>query len=156
MGVQPNATSHKSDATQWKEIDFEKAKRTVKKLQERIVQATKKGKWRKVKNLQRLLVHSRSAKIIAIQRVSSSKGSKTPGVDGVLWKSNADKIRALKGLVHRKYKAQALRRVYIAKRGGGRRMLGIPTMKDRAILALSSSCSGYTQKHNKDRLLCVL
>ena len=62
MGVQPNATSHKSDATQWKEIDFEKAKRTVKKLQERIVQATKKGKWRKVKNLQRLLVHSRSAK----------------------------------------------------------------------------------------------
>ena len=136
MGVQPNATSHKSDATQWKEIDFEKAKRTVKKLQERIVQATKKGKWRKVKNLQRLLVHSRSAKIIAIQRVSSSKGSKTPGVDGVLWKSNADKIRALKGLVHRKYKAQALRRVYIAKRGGGRRMLGIPTMKDRAMQAL--------------------
>ena len=89
MGVQPNATSHKSDAQHWQGIDFEKAKRTVQTLQERIVQATKKGKWRQVKNLQRLLVHSWSAKVIAVQRVSSSKGSKTPGVDGVLWKSNA-------------------------------------------------------------------
>jgi RNA-directed DNA polymerase len=133
MGVQPNATSHKSDAQHWQGIDFEKAKRTVKTLQERIVQATKKGKWRQVKNLQRLLVHSWSAKVIAIQRVSSSKGSKTPGVDGVLWKSNADKGKALRGLLHRKYKAQALRRVYIPKRGGGRRMLGIPMMKDRAM-----------------------
>ena len=136
MGVKPNATSHKSNAQHWQAIDFEKAKRTVKRLQERIVQATKKGKWRQVKNLQRLLVHSWSAKVIAIQRVSSSKGSKTLGVDGVLWKSNADKGRGLRGLVHQKYKAQALRRVYIPKRGGGRRMLGIPTMKDRAMQAL--------------------
>ena len=48
MGVQPNATSHKSDAQHWQGIDFEKAKRTVQTLQERIVQATKKGKWRQV------------------------------------------------------------------------------------------------------------
>ena len=136
MGTKPNAISSVLDAKSWREIDFEKAKRNVQKLQKRIVQATKKGNWRQVKNLQRLLVHSRSAKIVAIQRVSSSRGSKTPGVDGRIWKSNADKGKALRTLLHRKYKAQALRRVYIPKRGGGRRKLGIPTMKDRAMQAL--------------------
>ena len=83
MGTKPNAISSVLDAKSWREIDFEKAKRNVQKLQKRIVQATKKGNWRQVKNLQRLLVHSRSAKIVAIQRVSSNRGSKTLKMNGL-------------------------------------------------------------------------
>ena len=136
MGVQPNATSHVSDAEHWREIDFEEAEKAVKRLQERIVQASKDEKWRKVKNLQRLLVHSRSAKALAVKRVTSSKGSKTAGVDSVLWTSDAKKGEAINDLKQRTYKAQPLRRVYIPKKDGSRRMLGIPTMRDRAMQAL--------------------
>lgn len=54
----------------------------VRNLQARIVKATEAGNWRKVKALQYLLTHSRSAAVVAVERVSHNDGSKTPGVDG--------------------------------------------------------------------------
>jgi len=54
----------------------------VRRLQARIVKAQEAGKWNKVKVLQRMLAHSQSAKILAVERVSRNEGSKTPGVDG--------------------------------------------------------------------------
>jgi len=64
----------------------EKRKQTpeeiVRRLQTRIVKAQEEGRWNKVKVLQRLLTHSHSAKILAVERVTENEGSKTPGVDG--------------------------------------------------------------------------
>ena len=54
----------------------------VSQLQARIVKAQEAGKWNKVKVLQRMLAHSQSAKVLAVQRVTQNDGSKTPGVDG--------------------------------------------------------------------------
>ena len=54
----------------------------VRRLQARIVKAQEAGKYNKVKVLQRLLAHSQSARILAVERVSTNDGSKTPGVDG--------------------------------------------------------------------------
>jgi RNA-directed DNA polymerase len=54
----------------------------VSRLQARIVKAQEAGRWNKVKVLQRMLAHSQSAKILAVERVSRNDGSKTPGVDG--------------------------------------------------------------------------
>ncbi|MGH9563018.1 MAG: reverse transcriptase N-terminal domain-containing protein [Terracidiphilus sp.] len=54
----------------------------VRQLQARIVKAQEAGKWNKVKVLQRMLVRSQSARILAVERVSQNEGRKTPGVDG--------------------------------------------------------------------------
>jgi RNA-directed DNA polymerase len=50
------ASSHPDDA--WHDIEWRKVHQNVRRLQARIVQATKAGRWGKVKALQRLLTHS--------------------------------------------------------------------------------------------------
>ena len=54
------------------------------KLQKRIYQASSRGDAGRVHGLQRLLVNSRSAKLLAVRRVTQdNRGKKTAGVDGV-------------------------------------------------------------------------
>lgn len=62
--------------------DLKKAEQMVRRLQARIVKAQEAGRWNKVKVLQRLLVHSQSARLLAVERVSHNDGKRTPGVDG--------------------------------------------------------------------------
>ena len=50
------------DAAEWLAIDWQSVNRNVRRLQVRIVQAWKAGKWNKVKALQRLLTCSYSGK----------------------------------------------------------------------------------------------
>src|SRR6266849_7323719 len=51
-----------SEAAEWYAIDWQAVHQNVRRLQVRIVQATKAGRWNKVKSLQRLLTHSYSSK----------------------------------------------------------------------------------------------
>jgi len=120
----------------WRSIDWNRAWREVKRLQMRIAKAVKEGKHGKAKALQWILTHSFYAKALAVKRVTSNKGKKTPGVDGVLWKTVKDKITAVCALRQRGYKALPLRRIYIPKKDGKKRPLSIPTMYDRAMQAL--------------------
>jgi RNA-directed DNA polymerase len=76
-------------------------------------------------------------KLLAVKRVTSTKGKKTPGVDGVLWRGARAKWRAVRSLRRRGYKAQPLRRIYIEKKNGKLRPLSIPCMSDRAQRALN-------------------
>ena len=69
----------------WHSINWKKVYRTVRRLQARIVKAVREGKWHKVKALVYLLTHSFSGRALAILRVVSNSGAKTPGVDGVIW-----------------------------------------------------------------------
>jgi RNA-directed DNA polymerase len=108
----------------------------VKRLQMRIAKATQEKRYGKVRALQWLLTHSYSAKLLAVRRVTSNKGAKTPGVDGIIWNTAKRKSEAVKELQRRGYRAQPLRRVYIPKKKGQRRALGIPTLRDRAMQAL--------------------
>ena len=101
----------------------------------RIAKATQQGKHGKAKSLQWILTHSHYAGLLAVRRVSRNSGAKTPGVDGVLWRTPTQKYLAALSLQRRGYKAQPLRRIYIPKKNG-KRPLGIPTMKDRAMQAL--------------------
>lgn len=112
-----------------------KAKAIVKRLQMRITRAYEEGKHGKAKALQWLLTHSHSAKILAVIRVITNRGGKTPGIDGEIWQLKDLNHRILQ-LTRRGYKASPLRRVYIPKSGGRKRPLGIPTMKDRAMQSL--------------------
>ena len=120
----------------WKSIDWKKCEAQVKKLQERIVKARKEGRHGKVQSLQWTLTHSFAAKAIAVKRVTTNEGKKTPGVDGVLWSTDKAKYEAVLDLKRNGYKPQPLRRVFIKKANGKLRPLGIPTMKDRATQAL--------------------
>ncbi len=120
----------------WKSINWKTIKQSVRSLQLRIAKATREGKYNKVKALQWMLTHSFAAKLLAVKRVTENSGKRTPGVDGVLWKSPTQKLRAALSLIRKSYKAMPLRRLFILKKNGKKRPLGIPTMADRAYQAL--------------------
>src|SRR3989442_2625135 len=121
----------------WHQINWRQAERTVRRLQTRIAQATQAGKWGKVKALQRLLTHSLSGKVLAVRRVTENTGKRTPGVDGVTWKTPEQKTAAMYSLQQRGYHPQPLRRIYIPKSSGDKmRPLSIPTMRDGEMQAL--------------------
>lgn len=120
----------------WTTIDWEHVASQVKRLQMRIAKAVKERRYGKVKALQWMLTHSYYAKLLAVKRVTSNRGANTPGVDREIWSSNKAKLNASKVLTRKGYKSQPLRRVYIPKKNGKQRPLGIPTMYDRAQQAL--------------------
>jgi RNA-directed DNA polymerase len=123
-------------APDWHSIPWKKVQRTVRRLQARIVKALQEGRWGKVKALVYLLTHSFGGRALAILRVVSNSGARTPGVDQQLWNTPEAKSTAFDTLTRRGYRAQPLRRVYIPKSNGKKRPLGIPTMRDRAMQAL--------------------
>src|SRR3954453_7654322 len=126
-GAAPNT------AVDWHSINWKKVYRTARRLQARIVKAVRAGRWGKVKALVYLLVHSFSGRALAILRVVTNSGARTPGVDGTLWNTPEAKSAAFNALRRHGYQPQPLRRAYIPKSNGRRRPLGIPTMVDRAM-----------------------
>jgi RNA-directed DNA polymerase len=120
----------------WHRIDWYQVQRTVRRLQARIVKATQEGRWGKVKALQHLLTHSFSGKALAVRRVTENHGKNTPGLDRVLWDTPEKKAQAICALRQRGYQPQPVRRVYIPKRTGKKRPLGIATLRDRAMQTL--------------------
>ena len=77
----------------------------------------------------------------AFALVAASDGSKTPGVDGVTIdqivnaEDGAAKLLAdiREALRAKRYRSQAVKRVYIPKANGKLRPLGIPTIRDRVV-----------------------
>lgn len=130
--VASTEVSASPNGTQWQSIDWKAIESHVLKLQMRIAKATRGGKHGKAKVLQWILTHSRSAKLLAVKRVSQNKGSHTPGVDGIIWNTDARRMAAANQLSQ----AKPLRRLYIPKKNGKLRPLGIPCMIDRAQQAL--------------------
>jgi RNA-directed DNA polymerase len=126
----------------WRELPWRKLEKHVYRIQKRIYRASQRGETRKVEKLQKLLLKSEAARLLAVRRVTQdNQGKKTAGVDGV--KSVPPKGRFLmvrqlhtKRWKYRK-KPQPVRRVWIPKPGKAeKRPLGIPTMMERAKQAL--------------------
>ncbi|WP_414477560.1 group II intron reverse transcriptase/maturase [Photorhabdus khanii] len=124
------------EAIHWDVINWRAIEQQVRRLQMRIAKATRERRWGKVKALQWLLTHAFSAKLLAVQRVTSNTGRNPPGVDGQIWKTPTQKLKGAQSLQRRGYQTQPLRRIYIPKKNGKRRPLGIPVMADRAQQAL--------------------
>ena len=138
MTVEQSTGAVSRETESWHAIDWQKANRNVRRLQVRIVKATKESRWGKVKALQRLLTRSYSAKVLAVKRVTENTGKRTPGVDGETWNTPAKKMAGVRSLRQRGYRPQPLRRIYIPKSSDKtkKRPLSIPIMKDRAMQAL--------------------
>jgi RNA-directed DNA polymerase len=120
----------------WDGINWADVQRQVRRLQSRMVKAVQAGRHNRVKALQWLLTHSFSGRALAVKRVTENKGRNTPGVDKVTWKTPAAKANAIASLKRRGYSPLPLRRVFILKKNGKTRPLGIPVMKCRAMQAL--------------------
>ena len=129
-----SSTTREDDT--WKSLDWAKINSHVFRLQVRIAKAEREGKRGKVKALQRLLTTSFSGKALAVKRVTSSPGRRTPGTDRLIWQTDCQKMSAISSLKKRGYKPLPLRKIKIPKKKGGHRMLSIPTFKDRAMQAL--------------------
>ncbi len=133
--ARPDVSAPPTWIKDWKSIDWKIVYRKVWQLQMRIAKAVRERRWGKVKVLQRNLSRSLYGRLWAVRRVTTNKGKRTPGIDGVIWSTPRKKMQAVLSLRRRDYRPLPLRRIYIPKKVG-RRPLGIPTMKDRAMQAL--------------------
>jgi RNA-directed DNA polymerase len=85
--------------------------------------------------LQRMLTRSKSARYLAVRRVTENQGAaRRESISNSGYTQR--KWNAVGQLKTRGYKARPLRRVYIPKSDGRERPLGIPTMTDRAYSAV--------------------
>jgi RNA-directed DNA polymerase len=129
-------------AKSWHKIDWRKAEKELKDLQEKIVIATNNGKYKEMYKLQRELINSFSCRALAVRKVVTNTGVRAAGVDKIVWKGPKDywqAINRLKEIVGKpnEYKCQPFRRVYVPKVNSKEmRPLGIPTLIDRTVQAI--------------------
>jgi hypothetical protein len=121
----------------WNTIAWKEIQRHVFKLQTRIYRASSRGDVQTTRKLQRLLINSRSAKLLAVRRVTQdNQGKKTAGVDGVKALTPPQRLTLAQNLKI-DHQAKPVRRVWIPKSGTDeQRPLGIPTIHDRALQTL--------------------
>jgi RNA-directed DNA polymerase len=117
----------------WQDIPWAKVHRHVFRLQKRIYQATQDGRVRTARKLQKLLMKSWYARLLAVRRITQdNKGKRTAGIDGVKSLMPEKRLALANGLCL-DGKAKPLRRTWIPKRGSAeKRPLGIPTQHNRA------------------------
>jgi RNA-directed DNA polymerase len=131
-----------SPIVDWVAFDWRKAERSVYRLQQRIFRASGRGNVQVVHNLQRKLMRSRSARMLAVRRVTQdNQGKKTAGVDGKTALTPTERLQLaeeLQAKSRKRRKPLPVRRVWIPKPGKSeKRPLGIPTMRDRAEQAMA-------------------
>ncbi|MEO1376647.1 MAG: reverse transcriptase domain-containing protein [Cyanobacteria bacterium J06635_10] len=118
----------------WKNLPWKKFRKNLFRLQKRIFKAVRIGDIARAKSLQKLVLKSTSAKLLAIRQVTQlNKGRKTAGIDGKKALNFKERFELLKLLSQAKnWKHRGLREVPIPKKNGKTRILKVPTIQDRA------------------------
>jgi RNA-directed DNA polymerase len=126
------------EALDWHGIDWAECEDNVRRIRQRIFTATQAGDLNKVRNLQKLMLRSRSNTLVSVKRVTQqSSGRETAGIDGELALTPAARGK-LAAEIHRSsqpWKATPVKRVFIPKSNGKQRPLGIPVIRDRVLQA---------------------
>jgi RNA-directed DNA polymerase len=127
----------------WQSIQWKQVETEVQNLQHRIFVAKQKNDRRKLRRLQKLLLKSRSNILLALRRVTVyNKGKKTPGIDKVII-TKSERMNMFEDLLHtdlKLYTPLPVKRIYIPKPDVKQRHLGIATIKDRCIQAMTKNC----------------
>jgi RNA-directed DNA polymerase len=124
------------DVIDWETIDWRSCEEQVRRLRQRIFRATQEQDWAKVRNLQRLMLRSRSNTLVSVRQVAQrNAGRKTAGIDGEVALTCPARAE-LAVRVHRTIRAWrpvAVKRVYIPKARDKTKLrpLGIPVLMDR-------------------------
>src|SRR5271157_2848404 len=128
----------------WNKLPWRKFEQHVYRIQKRIYRASQRGESRKVQKLQKLLMKSEAARLLAVRRVTQdNQGKKTAGVDGVKSVQPAQRL-VMAQQIHpnqgKQHRTRPVRRVWIPKPGKAeKRPLGIPVLLERTQQALVKS-----------------
>ncbi len=77
------ANGPEGDVLDWDAVDWRQVEDDVRRLRQRIFTASQAGDLKKVRNLQKLMLRSRSNALLSVRRVTEvNAGRKTAGVDG--------------------------------------------------------------------------
>lgn len=123
------------DAVRWRTAEDE-----VRRLRQRIFAASQAGDLKKVRNLQKLMLRSRSNALVSVRRVAElNAGRKTAGVDGAVAVTPEQKAELADWVQHQAtpWSPLPVKRVYVPKSNGRRRPLGIPVIADRCLQAVA-------------------
>jgi RNA-directed DNA polymerase len=119
----------------WKSLPWKQFQKTLFRLQKRVYKAVQVGDKRKARSLQKLILKSQAAKLLAIRQVTQlNAGKKTAGIDGKKSLTFEERFTLAVELTkhHTNWKHQGLRQIPIPKKDGTIRMLKVPTIADRA------------------------
>ena len=127
---------HSRNASEsWKALPWKKFRRGLFRLQVRVFKAVTREDSPMARSLQKLILKSTAARLLAIRQVTQlNAGKKTAGVDGKA-SLNLEERFDLETLLKSKastWKHQRLREIPIPKPDGTTRMLKVPTIADRA------------------------
>jgi RNA-directed DNA polymerase len=120
----------RNDSLDWDAIYWRPVEDDVRRLSQRIFKAWQDGDLKRVRNLQKLMLWSRSNTLVSVRRFTQhNAGRMSAGIDGVFALTSPDRA-ALAVDLHRHttpWQARPVKRVYIPKANGTQRPLGIPT-----------------------------
>jgi RNA-directed DNA polymerase len=120
----------------WDRIGWRGHEDNVRRLRQRIFTATQDGDLAKVRNLQKLMLRSRSNTLISVRQVTQrNAGRKTAGIDEEVALTSQARADVAVRVHHTisSWKPRAVKRVYIPKAGNKNKLrpLGIPVILDR-------------------------
>jgi RNA-directed DNA polymerase len=119
----------------WKSFNWKKASKRLFRLQKRVYKAVQRLDKRNARKLQKLILKSKGARMLAIRQVTQlNAGKKTAGIDGKASLTFEERfaLESQLSLNHTDWKHQKLREIPIPKKDGTIRMLKVPTISDRA------------------------